>query len=134
MSPDPERFAALLAGYCLDVQPGQQVLVRSTTQAAPLLLALQREILGRDAWPAMRVSLPGQTESYWAAARKTWGFDERKARTLTGEVDNDPNMPDALEVAAAQDRQLALQALGVHVGRAGEQYRSVDAAMAAQFG
>jgi aminopeptidase len=69
MRPDPERFAALLAGYCLDVQPGQQVLVRSTTQAAPLLLALQREILEREAWPAMRVSLPGQTEGYWAAAR-----------------------------------------------------------------
>ena len=48
MTPDPERFAALLAGYCLDVQPGQQVLVRSTTQAAPLLLALQREILERE--------------------------------------------------------------------------------------
>ena len=69
MRPDPERFAALLAGYCLDVQPGQQVLVRSTTQAAPLLLALQREILEREAWPRCGVSLPGQTESYWAAAR-----------------------------------------------------------------
>ena len=38
-------------------------------------------------------------------ARKTWGFDERKARSLTDSVDNNPNMPDALEVAAAQDRQ-----------------------------
>jgi uncharacterized protein YukE len=36
--------------------------------------------------------------------------------------------------AAAQDRQQTLQALANHVGRAGEQYRSVDAAMAAQFG
>jgi aminopeptidase len=69
MRPDPERFAALLAGYCLDVQPGDQVLVRSTTLAAPLMLALQREILEREAWPVLRVSLPGQTEGYWAAAR-----------------------------------------------------------------
>ena len=69
MTPDPERFAALLAGYCLDVQAGQQVLVRSTTQAAPLLLALQREILEREAWPVLRASLPGQSEGYWAAAR-----------------------------------------------------------------
>ena len=66
---DPSRFAALLAGYCLDVQPGQQVLVRSTTLAAPLLLALQREILEREAWPALRTALPGQGEGYWAAAR-----------------------------------------------------------------
>ena len=68
-TPDPERFAALLAGYCLDVRPGNQVLVRSSTLAAPLLLALQREILEREAWPLLRASLPGQTEGYWAAAR-----------------------------------------------------------------
>jgi len=40
------------------------------------------------------------------AARKAWGFNERKARSMTDATDNDPNMPDALEVAAAQDRQL----------------------------
>ena len=39
------------------------------------------------------------------SARKTRGFDERKARSMTDTVDNDPNMPDALEVAAAEDRQ-----------------------------
>ena len=39
------------------------------------------------------------------AARKVWGFDERKARSMTDAIDNDPNMPDALEVAAAEDRQ-----------------------------
>src|SRR6185369_16920442 len=37
--------------------------------------------------------------------RNTWGFDERKARSMTDLADNNPNMPDALEVAAAQDRQ-----------------------------
>jgi amidase len=39
------------------------------------------------------------------AERKKWGFDERKARSMTDPVDDNPNMPDALEVAAAQDRQ-----------------------------
>ena len=39
------------------------------------------------------------------SVRKTWGFDERKARSMTDNADNNPNMPDALEVAAAQDRQ-----------------------------
>jgi Asp-tRNA(Asn)/Glu-tRNA(Gln) amidotransferase A subunit family amidase len=39
------------------------------------------------------------------ATRKAWGFDERKARSMTDIGDNDPNMPDALEVAAAQDRE-----------------------------
>ena len=36
---DARAFAELLAGYCLEVRPGEQILVRSTTLAAPLLLA-----------------------------------------------------------------------------------------------
>jgi len=39
------------------------------------------------------------------STRKTWGFEDRKARSLTDMDDNDSKMPDALEVAAAQDRQ-----------------------------
>ena len=39
--------------------------------------------------------------------RGDWGFDERKARSMTDSVDDDPGMPDALEVAAAQDRKFA---------------------------
>ena len=66
---DPDRFAALLCGYCLELRPGQQVVVRSTPLAAPLLLALQREILEREGFPLMRVSLPGMEEGFYAAAR-----------------------------------------------------------------
>lgn len=40
------------------------------------------------------------------ATRASWGFDARKARTLTDAADDDPGMPDALEVAAEQDRRL----------------------------
>lgn len=36
--------------------------------------------------------------------------------------------------AAAQERQTVLHGLASLVGRAGEQYRTVDATMAAQFG
>ena len=36
-------------------------------------------------------------------ARIAWGFDARKARSQTDLVDASPNMPDALEVAAALD-------------------------------
>ena len=66
---DPEAHAALLCDYCLEVQPGQQVVVRSTTLAAPLLLSLHRALLEREAWPLLRVSLPGQEEAFWAAAQ-----------------------------------------------------------------
>ncbi len=64
-----DGFAQLLTEYCLEVTPGQQVLVQSSSLAAPLLLALQREILERDAWPLIRASLPGQDEGFWSAAR-----------------------------------------------------------------
>jgi len=40
------------------------------------------------------------------AARRAWGFDERKARSLTDPADAAAAMPDALETAAAQDRRL----------------------------
>jgi amidase len=41
------------------------------------------------------------------ATRKAWGFDDRKARSLTDAKDDSPAMPDALEVAAALDKQFA---------------------------
>src|SRR5262249_40599573 len=41
------------------------------------------------------------------AARAKWGFDDRKARSMTDRLDNNPDMPDALEVAAALDAQFA---------------------------
>jgi len=41
------------------------------------------------------------------AARQAWGFDARKARSITDPVDDDPSMPDALETAAALDEKFA---------------------------
>jgi aminopeptidase len=67
---EPAALAALLCDYCLEVRPGQQVVVRSTTLASPLLLALQRALLEREAWPVLRVALPGQEEGFWSAARE----------------------------------------------------------------
>ena len=41
------------------------------------------------------------------AQRAAKGFDARKARSMTDSVDADPDMPDALEVAAQQDAHFA---------------------------
>jgi Asp-tRNA(Asn)/Glu-tRNA(Gln) amidotransferase A subunit family amidase len=41
------------------------------------------------------------------AARAKWGFDDRKARSMTDSADADPAMPDAYEIAAAQDKHFA---------------------------
>ena len=66
---DPARFADLLTGYCLEVEAGQEVLVRSTTLAEPLLLECQRAILEREAWPLLRAELPGATAAFHRHAR-----------------------------------------------------------------
>jgi aminopeptidase len=94
---DPAAFAELLAGYCLEVQPGQQILVRSTSLAAPLLLELQRAILARDAWPHLRVEVPGQGRSF---------YDHAGDRHL----DDVPAL--ALEEAKRIDANLGIQASG----------------------
>ena len=48
-----------------------------------------------------------QTLNLRPAARAKWGFDDRKARSMTDAADSDPSMPDALEVAAELDRKFA---------------------------
>jgi aminopeptidase len=65
---DPRVCAEVLAGYCLEVAAGDQVLVRASTEAAPLLAELQRAILARRAWPLFEVTLPGIGAQYAAAA------------------------------------------------------------------
>jgi aminopeptidase len=92
---DPSAFARLLAGYCLEVRPKQQIVVRSTTLAAPLLLELQRTILEAEAWPLLRVEIPGATASYYEHARE---------RHLDGFA------PLALDEAKKADASLAIQA------------------------
>jgi aminopeptidase len=95
MSVDPAAFARLLCGYCLDVEPGDQVSVRTTTLAAPLVLAVQRELLEREAWPLVHVELPGQQEGFWDAAR---------------DVHLDGVAPATLTEARAIDASLRIQA------------------------
>ena len=68
MKPDPDAFAALIADYCLEIKPGEEVLVRSTTLATPLLIALQKAIMERDAWCILRPELEGEQLGFYEAA------------------------------------------------------------------
>ncbi|HVW17418.1 MAG TPA: aminopeptidase [Solirubrobacteraceae bacterium] len=69
MKLDPRAFADLLIDYCLEVAPGEQVLVATTSLAAPLALEVQRAVLERDAWPLLRIALPGQSRGFYEHAR-----------------------------------------------------------------
>jgi aminopeptidase len=67
---DPDAFAALLCDWCIEVQPGQQVLVGSTTLGAPLVSALHRALLARQAWPLLRLSPSEVAEQFYRCAHQ----------------------------------------------------------------
>jgi aminopeptidase len=67
--PDPDGFAALLCDWCLEVQPSQQVLIRTTVHAARLVRAIYRAVLEREAWPALRVAPDGLDADFYRHAR-----------------------------------------------------------------
>ena len=54
--PRVEAYAKLLVERCLDVQPGWEVLIRSTPLARPLLEELERQIARRDAYAITRIN------------------------------------------------------------------------------
>ena len=68
MRPDPDRFAALLCEWCLEVEPGAGVMVATTTLGEPYALALHRAILDRDAWPFVWLSPPGLGADFYRHA------------------------------------------------------------------
>jgi aminopeptidase len=66
--PDADAFAALLCDWCLEVSPGQQILISSTALAHEPVVALRRAVLDRDAWPLLRPAPPWSGEDFYAHA------------------------------------------------------------------
>lgn len=66
---DADALAGLVCDWCLEPEPGQQVLVASTTLAEPLVGALYRQLLERGAWPLVRLASPQQARDFYAHAR-----------------------------------------------------------------
>jgi aminopeptidase len=62
--PDPDAFAALVCDWCLEVSPGQQVVIRSSTLAQDPVRSLHRAVLQRGAWPLLRLTPPGVGEDF----------------------------------------------------------------------
>jgi aminopeptidase len=70
MTIDAARFADLLCDWCLEVAPGQQIRIGSTTLAVALLDALHAAVLDRDAWPVMDLRSPAWDAGFFAHARE----------------------------------------------------------------
>lgn len=59
LDPRIARWAKTLVGYCLDVQPGQVVVITASPLAEPLIAATYREVLRAGAHPIVNAQLPG---------------------------------------------------------------------------
>jgi aminopeptidase len=68
--PDADAFAELLCAWCLQAGPGEQVLIAATTLAEPLVAALHRTLLTREAWPLLRLSPPSLDADFYRYARE----------------------------------------------------------------
>jgi len=66
---DADAFAVLLADWCLEVQPNQQILIQTTTLAQEPAAALYRAVLERGAWPLLRLDPPGLDAGFYRHAR-----------------------------------------------------------------
>ncbi len=66
---DPDAFAVLIADWCLEVQPGQQILIECGTLAEELAVALHRVVLEREAWPLLRLAPAGVEADFYRHAR-----------------------------------------------------------------
>ncbi len=61
---DADRFAALLCDWSLQPLAGEQVLIGTSTLALGLVRSLHRELLGRGAWPLLRIAPPWQAPDF----------------------------------------------------------------------
>jgi aminopeptidase len=67
---DADAFARLLCDWCLEAGADDQVLVNATTLAVPLVVALHRALLERDAWPLLRLAPPSLAADFYRHARE----------------------------------------------------------------
>lgn len=58
------RWADLLVDYCLQVRPGETILIGSELEAAPLVDACYRAVVLREAFPLLRLELPDLAEFF----------------------------------------------------------------------
>jgi len=59
-----DAYAHLLVNYCVSLQRGERLFINSTTQAAPLIAAVQREVLKVGGHLEFNLSVPGQSAAF----------------------------------------------------------------------
>jgi aminopeptidase len=67
--PRVEKMAEILVDYSVKVKPNDLVSIRGSYVAEPLMLALYRKVLERDAHPLLRASLPAAQPLFYRFAK-----------------------------------------------------------------
>src|SRR6187200_2585895 len=57
--PRIEKWADVLTGYCVDVQPGQTVAISGGVSAEPLLRAIYAKVVERGGYPVLSPDFSG---------------------------------------------------------------------------
>lgn len=63
-----QKYAKVLVEYSTDVKKGDLVIISSDMQAKPLILAVYKEVLEKEANPVLKLGLEGQKEVYFKTA------------------------------------------------------------------
>lgn len=65
-----QKYAALLVNYSLEVQPGERVMVETTTLAEPLVREVYREILKAGGHPHIHMAFRGESRIFFDTANE----------------------------------------------------------------
>jgi aminopeptidase len=63
-----QKYAKIIVEYCTKVQKNDLVFIRAEAQAQPLIKAVYEEVVKKGAYPLMRISVDGLTESFFKYA------------------------------------------------------------------
>ena len=121
MDPRISRWAKTLVGYCLEVQPGQIVLINATPAAELLVAEVYRETLRAGGHPVLRLSLPALTEISlregnedqlsWINPAERLLLEQADATLAIGSETNTRNLaeadPERLSIMRRANRELA---------------------------
>jgi len=92
MDPRTKALAKLVVDYALKVKPKENVVISGGIEAQEFLTALYKEVILREAYPDLRIALPGTAYFFFKHAKKhqiekfpdTFNYQAKKAQKYIG--------------------------------------------------
>jgi len=98
MDPRTRALAKLVVDYALKVKPKENVIISGGTEAQEFILALYKEVILREAYPDLRISIPETAPFFFKHAKQhqikkfpdTFNYQVKKAKKYIG-INTTPN-------------------------------------------